>query len=99
MIDMITNMLCVRMFQWATIHSFIDPRCGNESCTHRKFPVQIRIIMIGGVTGFLGSLKISPCEERRLKDTQNLKCEDRRFQNCLILKTEDLVTKPIKPED
>ena len=37
-----------------------------------------------GVTGFLGSLKISPCEEIRLKDTQNLKCEDRRFQNCLI---------------
>ena len=34
----------------------------------------------GGVTGFSGSLKISPCEERRLKDTQNLKCEDRRLQ-------------------
>ena len=48
----------------------------------------------GGVTGFLGSLKISPCEERRLKDIQNLKCEDRRFQNCIVLKTEDLVTKP-----
>ena len=29
-----------------------------------------------GVIGFLGSLKISLCEERRLKDTQNLKCED-----------------------
>ena len=35
---------------------------------------------IGGVTGFLGSPKISLCEERRLKDTQNFKCEDRRFQ-------------------
>ena len=33
----------------------------------------------GGVTGFLGSPKICPCEEQRLKDTQNLKCEDRRF--------------------
>ena len=53
----------------------------------------------GGVTGFLGSLKMSLCEERRLKDTQNLKCEDRRFQNCLVLKTEDLATKPTKPED
>ena len=53
----------------------------------------------GGVTGFLRSLKISPCEERRLKDTLNLKCEDRRFQNSLVLKTEDLVTKPTKPED
>ena len=52
-----------------------------------------------GVTGFLGSLKISPCEESRLKDTQNLKCEDRRFQNCLVLKTEDLATKLTKPED
>ena len=52
-----------------------------------------------GVTGFLGSLKISLCEERRLQDTQNLKCEDRRFQNCLVLKTEDLATKPTKPED
>ena len=53
----------------------------------------------GGVTGFLGSLKISPCEERRLKETQNLKCEDRRFQNFPVLKTEDLATKPTKPED
>ena len=52
-----------------------------------------------GVTRFLGSLKISPCEERRLKDTQILKCEDRRFQNFLDLKTEDLATKPTKPED
>ena len=33
-----------------------------------------------GVTGFLGSLKISLCEERRLKDAQDLKCEDRRLQ-------------------
>ena len=41
----------------------------------------------GGVTGFLGRLKISLCEDRRLKDTQNLQCEDRRFQNCLVLKT------------
>ena len=46
----------------------------------------------GGVPGFLGSLKISPCEERRLKETQNLKCEDRRFQNFPVLKTEDLAT-------
>ena len=54
---------------------------------------------LGGVTGFLGSLKISLCEERRLKDTQNLKCEDRRLQKLPSLKTEDLATKPTKPED
>ena len=36
--------------------------------------------IIGGLTGFLESLKISLCEERKLKDTQNLKCEDRRLQ-------------------
>ena len=53
----------------------------------------------GGVTGYLGSLKISLCEERRLEDTQNLKCEDRRFQNCLVLTTDDLATKPTKLED
>ena len=53
----------------------------------------------GGLTGYLGSLKISSREERRLKDTQNLKCEDRRFQNCLVLKTENFATKPTKPED
>ena len=53
--------------------------------------------MSEGVTGFLGSLKTF--EERRLKGVQNLKCEDRRFQNCLVLKTEDLVIKPTKPED
>ena len=52
-----------------------------------------------GVTGFLGNLKISPCEERRLKDTQYLKCEDRRFPSFLVLKIEDLATKPTKPED
>ena len=57
------------------------------------------IASIGGVTGFLGSLKISPAEERRLKETQNLKCEDRRFQNFPVLKTEDLATKLTKPED
>ena len=43
----------------------------------------------GRVSGFLGSLKISSCEEGRLNDTQNLKCEARRFQNCLFLKIED----------
>ena len=53
----------------------------------------------GGITGFLGSLKISLCEERRLKDTQNLKYEDRRLQKLPSLKTEDLSTKPTKPED
>ena len=53
----------------------------------------------GGVTGLLGRLKICLCEERRLKDTQNLKCEDRRFQNRLVLKAEDLAIKPTKPED
>ena len=52
-----------------------------------------------GLTRFLGSLKISLFEERRLEDTQNLKFEDRRFQNCLVLKTEDSATKPAKPED
>ena len=34
----------------------------------------------GGITRFLGSLKISLCEQRRLKDTQNLDCEERRSQ-------------------
>ena len=53
----------------------------------------------GGVTGFLGSLKISLCEERRLEDTQNRKCEDRRFQNCLVLTTDKLATKPTRLED
>ena len=52
-----------------------------------------------GVTGFLGSLKISLCEERRLKDAQNLKCEDRRLQKLPSLKIEELAAKPIKPED
>ena len=52
----------------------------------------------GGVTGLFGNLNISPCEERRLKDTQNLKCGDRRFQNCLVLKTEHLATKTTEPE-
>ena len=47
----------------------------------------------------MGSLKISPCEERRLKEIQNVKCEDRRFQNFPVMKTEDLMTKPTKPED
>ena len=32
---------------------------------------------VGGVTGFWGSMKISLCEDRRLKDTQNFKCEDK----------------------
>ena len=38
----------------------------------------------GEVTWFLGCLKISLCEDRRLKDTQNLKCEDERLQYCLM---------------
>ena len=47
-----------------------------------------------GVTGLLGSLKISHCGDRRLKDTQNPKCEDRRLQICLVLMAEDkLATK------
>ena len=50
--------------------------------------------MRGEVTGFLGSLKISRCEERRLEDTQNLKCEDRRLQNWLVLTTDESATKP-----
>ena len=37
--------------------------------------MEIENNIYGGVTGFLGSLKISLCEERRLKDTQNLKYE------------------------
>ena len=45
------------------------------------------------------SLKICFCEEGRLKDTQNLKCEDKKFQSYLASKTEDLATKPTKPED
>ena len=54
---------------------------------------------IGGVTGFLGSLKISLCEERRFEDIQNLKCEDGRYQICLVLTPEDSATKPTKVED
>ena len=65
----------------------------SEFCNNYKFYNN------GGVTGFLGSLKISLCEERRLEDTQNLKCEDRRFQKCLVLTTEDSATKPTKLED
>ena len=38
-----------------------------------------------GVTGFLASLKISLCEDRRLKDTEILEGEDRRLQNCQFL--------------
>ena len=49
----------------------------------------------GGVTRFVGSLKSSFCEDRRMKDTQSLKCEDRRHQNFLALETEDLVTRPL----
>ena len=39
-------------------------------------------LSLGGVTGFSGSLKISLSEDRRLKDTQNLRCEDRRLKTC-----------------
>ena len=63
------------------------------------YPTGTEIAGGGGLTRFLESLKISPCEVRRLEDTQNLKCEDRRFQNCLGGKAEDLVTKRTKPED
>ena len=38
----------------------------------------------GEVTGFLRCLKISLGDDRRLKDTQNLKCEDSRLQYCLM---------------
>ena len=48
---------------------------------------------MGGVSGLLGSLKISLHEDRRLKDTHNLKCVGRKLQNCQALKTEELVTK------
>ena len=50
--------------------------------------------MGGGLKGFSGSQKVILCEDRRLKDTQDLKCEDRKLQNCLVLKTEDLAIKP-----
>ena len=42
---------------------------------------------------FTESLKISLCEDKILKDTQNLKCVDRRLQNFLVLKTEKLATR------
>ena len=63
--------------------------------------LELPTFIIGGrgVTGFLRSLNMNLCEERRLEDTQNLKCEDRRFQNCLVLATDDLATKPTKLED
>ena len=61
-------------------------------------PLHILVFKIQG-EGVIGSLKISLCEERRLKDTQNLKCEDRRLQKLPSLKTEDLASKPTKPED
>ena len=51
---------------------------------------------LGGVTGFLGSLKISLCEERRLKDTKIL---NRKTEDGLVLKCEELATKAAKPED
>ena len=35
------------------------------------------------------SLRISLCEDRRLKDTHNLKCENKRHKKYLVLKTED----------
>ena len=57
------------------------------------------VLKLGGGTGILGSLKIIPSEERRFKESQNLKCEDRRFQNFPDLKNEDLATKPTEPED
>ena len=41
-----------------------------------------------------GSLNISLREDRRLKDTQNLKCGDRRLQKWSILMTEDLGSRP-----
>ena len=44
-----------------------------------------------GVTGILGSLKISHCRDRGSKDTQNPKCEDRTLQICPVLMTEDLL--------
>ena len=47
--------------------------------------------MGGGWTGFSGSLKIKLCEDRWLKDTQDLESEDRRLQSCLFLKYEDLL--------
>ena len=77
---------------------FCSTNGGNNPVGHCKTTIILRT-NIGGVTGFLGSLKISLCEERRLKDTQNLKCEDRRFQNYLVLMTENLVIKPTKLED
>ena len=46
-----------------------------------------------GVVEFSVSLKISFYEDRRLKDTQNLKCEDGILQNRLVLKTEGLTNK------
>ena len=48
----------------------------------------------GEVIELSENLKIGLCEDRRSKDTQNLKCEDRRLQNGLVLKTENLSTKP-----
>ena len=38
------------------------------------------------MTRFTESLKISLCEDKILKDTQNLKCVDRRLQNFLVLR-------------
>ena len=37
-------------------------------------------------TRFSGSQKTSPCEDKRLKDTQNPNFGDRRLTNCLFLK-------------
>ena len=48
---------------------------------------------------FLGSLKISLCGERRLKDTQNLNVKTKDFKNCLVLTTKEFGTKPTKLED
>ena len=52
----------------------------NTLTTLAMQPITERHTESWGVAGFLGSLKISLSEERRLKDTQNLKCEDGRLQ-------------------
>ena len=46
------------------------------------------------VTRESGSLKISLCEDRRLKNTQKFRCEDGKLQHWQVLKTEDLASYP-----
>ena len=69
-------------------HISDDPKNGITIIMSRilnQYRVQNRV---------LGSLKISLCEERGLKNTQNLICEDGRLQKLSSFEDRSLATKP-----